>query len=144
MPNTKVKLQSADGTAGEALWESKSLPDEIWLDSSVGRAEDWKSSCPWFDSWSSHQEKLAVMLVFLRFKTKNFNKFLYWYYLLLIWFYGEAPINSCISKLNDRLKNINLLIHMDPQKLQLQLHLWLFMHHTVFIFWLCEIQFNGS
>ena len=40
MPNTKVKLQSADGTAGEALWESKSLPDEIWLDSSVGRAED--------------------------------------------------------------------------------------------------------
>ncbi len=28
MPNTKVKLQSADGTAGEALWKSKSLPDE--------------------------------------------------------------------------------------------------------------------
>ena len=27
----------------------------MWLDSSVGRAEDWKSSCPWFDSWSSHQ-----------------------------------------------------------------------------------------
>ncbi len=27
----------------------------LWLDSSVGRAEDWKSSCPWFDSWSSHQ-----------------------------------------------------------------------------------------
>ena len=41
MPNTKVKLQSADGTAGEALWKSRSLPDEIiWLDSSVGRAED--------------------------------------------------------------------------------------------------------
>ncbi|ACA44563.1 hypothetical protein CLD_0815 [Clostridium botulinum B1 str. Okra] len=28
MPNTKVKLQSADGTAGEALWKSKSLPDK--------------------------------------------------------------------------------------------------------------------
>ena len=27
MPNTKVKLQSANGTAGVALWESRSLPD---------------------------------------------------------------------------------------------------------------------
>jgi hypothetical protein len=26
IPNTKVKLYSADGTAGEALWKSKSLP----------------------------------------------------------------------------------------------------------------------
>ena len=27
----------------------------IWLHSSVGRAEDWKSSCQWFDSTWSHQ-----------------------------------------------------------------------------------------
>lgn len=26
IPNRKVKLQSADGTAGEALWENRSLP----------------------------------------------------------------------------------------------------------------------
>lgn len=26
IPNTKVKNQSADGTAGAALWESRSLP----------------------------------------------------------------------------------------------------------------------
>ena len=26
IPNTKVKLQCADGTAGVALWESRSLP----------------------------------------------------------------------------------------------------------------------
>ena len=26
IPNTTVKLQDADGTAGEALWESKLLP----------------------------------------------------------------------------------------------------------------------
>ncbi|EET84248.1 hypothetical protein CcarbDRAFT_5305, partial [Clostridium carboxidivorans P7] len=40
IPNTMVKLYSADGTAGEALWKSRSLPGKIWLDSSVGRAED--------------------------------------------------------------------------------------------------------
>ena len=28
IPNTKVKLQSANGTAGEARWESRSLPDK--------------------------------------------------------------------------------------------------------------------
>ena len=26
IPNTKVKLQCADGTAGAALWKSRSLP----------------------------------------------------------------------------------------------------------------------
>ena len=37
MPNTKVKLQSADGTAGAALWESRSLPDIFfgWIAQSV-------------------------------------------------------------------------------------------------------------
>ena len=38
--NRKVKFHSAHGTAGEALWESRSLPDKLWPDSSVGRAED--------------------------------------------------------------------------------------------------------
>ena len=33
----------------------ENLAKLLRLDSSVGRAEDWKSSCPWFDSWSSHQ-----------------------------------------------------------------------------------------
>ena len=28
IPNTKVKLHSADGTAGEALWKSRSLPGQ--------------------------------------------------------------------------------------------------------------------
>ena len=41
IPNRKVKLYSADGTAWETMWESKTLPGFIlWLDSSVGRAED--------------------------------------------------------------------------------------------------------
>ena len=47
IPNTKVKLEIADGTAGAALWKSRLLPGRkslslayIWLDSSVGRAED--------------------------------------------------------------------------------------------------------
>ena len=39
IPNRKVKLYSADGTAWETVWESKTLPG-TWLDSSVGRAED--------------------------------------------------------------------------------------------------------
>ena len=29
----------------------------MWLDSSVGRAEDWKSSCRWFDSDRRHHKK---------------------------------------------------------------------------------------
>ena len=29
MPNTEVKLSSANGTAGEALWESRSLPGAL-------------------------------------------------------------------------------------------------------------------
>jgi hypothetical protein len=35
IPNTKVKLQSADGTAGVTLWKSRSLPGwfykTVWL-----------------------------------------------------------------------------------------------------------------
>ena len=40
IPNRKVKLYSADGTAWETVWESRTLPGNVWLDSSVGRAED--------------------------------------------------------------------------------------------------------
>ena len=29
IPNTTVKLHRADGTAGEALWESRKLPGNI-------------------------------------------------------------------------------------------------------------------
>ena len=37
IPNTKVKLQCADGTARVTLWESRSSPDKIiWIFSSVG------------------------------------------------------------------------------------------------------------
>ena len=32
----------------------------IRLDSSVGRAEDWKSSCRWFDSGSRHQNAYRI------------------------------------------------------------------------------------
>ena len=35
IPNTKVKLQSADGTAEEALWKSRSSPGYIFRDSST-------------------------------------------------------------------------------------------------------------
>ena len=45
MPNTKVKLQSADGTAGEALWESKSLPDEI-LYGSIAQSVEQRTENP--------------------------------------------------------------------------------------------------
>ena len=41
IPNTKVKLQCADGTAGVTLWESRSSPGETWFTSSVGRAHDF-------------------------------------------------------------------------------------------------------
>ena len=34
----------------------------IRLDSSVGRAGDWKSPCQWFDSTSSHHWKIAVWI----------------------------------------------------------------------------------
>ena len=35
IPNTKVKLLEADGTAWETVWESKWLPG-LWIFSSVG------------------------------------------------------------------------------------------------------------
>ncbi|MDF2804054.1 MAG: hypothetical protein K0S61_3957, partial [Anaerocolumna sp.] len=41
IPNTKVKLHCADGTAGEALWESRKSPGNTWFTSSVGRAHDF-------------------------------------------------------------------------------------------------------
>ena len=37
----------------------------ICLDSSVGRAEDWKSSCRWFDSGSRHQKRTSSEVRFL-------------------------------------------------------------------------------
>ena len=40
IPNRKVKLYSANGTAWVTVWESRTLPGMVWLDSSVGRAED--------------------------------------------------------------------------------------------------------
>jgi hypothetical protein len=40
IPNRKVKLYSVDGTAWVTVWESRTSPGHIWLDSSVGRAED--------------------------------------------------------------------------------------------------------
>ena len=40
IPNRTVKLYSVDGTAGEALWESRTLPGYICVISSVGRAPD--------------------------------------------------------------------------------------------------------
>ena len=40
IPNTKVKHQEADSTARAAVWEGRLLPGQVWLDSSVGRAED--------------------------------------------------------------------------------------------------------
>ena len=36
IPNRKVKLYSADGTARETVWESRTLPGKIWIFSSVG------------------------------------------------------------------------------------------------------------
>ena len=40
IPNRKVKLYSADGTAWETVWESKTLLGS-WFTSSVGRALDF-------------------------------------------------------------------------------------------------------
>ena len=40
IPNRKVKLYSADGTAWETVWESKTSPGKISVISSVGRAPD--------------------------------------------------------------------------------------------------------
>ena len=36
IPNRKVKLYSADGTAWETVWESRTLPGNNWIFSSVG------------------------------------------------------------------------------------------------------------
>ena len=36
IPNRKVKLYSADGTARETVWESRTLPGPIRIFSSVG------------------------------------------------------------------------------------------------------------
>ena len=35
IPNTMVKLHSADGTAGETLWKSRSLPGKAFRGSSM-------------------------------------------------------------------------------------------------------------
>ena len=35
IPNTTVKLHSADGTAGETLWESRSSPGKAFRGSSM-------------------------------------------------------------------------------------------------------------
>ena len=35
IPNTMVKLYSADGTAWETVWESRTLPGKIFRDSST-------------------------------------------------------------------------------------------------------------
>ena len=40
IPNRKVKLYSANGTARETVWESRTLPGKICVISSVGRAPD--------------------------------------------------------------------------------------------------------
>ena len=36
IPNRKVKLYSANGTAWETVWESRTLPGNNWIFSSVG------------------------------------------------------------------------------------------------------------
>ena len=42
------------------------LKPKFWCHSSVGRAKDWKSLCPWFDSrW--HHNKTAIEVLLLRF-----------------------------------------------------------------------------
>ena len=43
----------------------KSAPDSKWCHSSVGRAMDWKSMCPRFDSWWHHKGKQIASLCFL-------------------------------------------------------------------------------
>ena len=40
IPNRKVKLYSADGTAWETVWESRTLLGKLCGISSVGRAPD--------------------------------------------------------------------------------------------------------
>ena len=68
----KAKLLSekpaAEQAAKRSFW-AKSLRNLFYIrpDSSVGRAEDWKSSCHWFDSGSGHERKTSIfeMLVFL-------------------------------------------------------------------------------
>ena len=40
IPNRKVKVYSADGTARETVWKSRTSPGEICGISSVGRAPD--------------------------------------------------------------------------------------------------------
>ena len=40
IPNRTVKVYSADGTAWETVWQSRTLPGEICAISSVGRAPD--------------------------------------------------------------------------------------------------------
>ena len=39
----------------------------IWFLSSVGRAMDWKSMCPWFDSWRNHLKASDFSEAFLLF-----------------------------------------------------------------------------
>ena len=63
-PSTKIVYKASIMTRGGAVWklvglitrrsEVQILPPLLCPDSSVGRAEDWKSSCRWFDSGSGH------------------------------------------------------------------------------------------
>ena len=58
----------------------------LWLHSSVGRAEDWKSSCQWFDSTWSHQKVVfdTILLFLLYFPYKNIYSFFYHFFFVKV------------------------------------------------------------
>ena len=73
IPNRTVKLYSVDGTAGEALWKSRTLPGFLlWGYSSVGRAPALHAGGQGFESLYLHQKSYDVDRSFFCYIKFNF------------------------------------------------------------------------
>ena len=60
IPNRKVKLYSDNGTARGTVWESRTLPGNIWGYSSVGRALALHARGQGFESLYLHHKSYGV------------------------------------------------------------------------------------
>ena len=81
-------------------------------DSSVGRAGDWKSPCPWFDSASGHQFQKRHQLKAGFFMPKAFSKLPFKEFSLSTDVNWDYPISSAKSDINpDTFDSIMTCIH---------------------------------
>ena len=71
-----------------AIEKHRSLQDIKWCHSSVGRATDWKSVCPRFDSWWYHLLLFWKALLKIRLLQGFFCLFC-WFLSILLKFFGK-------------------------------------------------------